>query len=720
MTFFNAILLWGAAALLIPLIIHLLNRRRVQRVAWGAMNLLREALRQRKRNLRIEQLLLLLTRIAIPIVLALCLARPVMTWFRQLIGANKNSLAVLLDNSFSLRAPGPGGTARDRSRDDLRRILESLPRGSDVSVILAGSPPRLLLGQPVTILDQIPEVLQADPGLAGPLALHDAFQIAGAELKRMSNAAREVLVISDFQRSDWHGLAEGGTLAPLEALKKDPSPPLLTFYRVAGDLQENLSVASVEPSAFIVAKGQTIALRARLQNHGPRPYQDVAVHLEADGARLRSTRVSVAPNAETVLTLSHAFETAGDHSLTVRLEGDSFPEDNAWPLVIPVREKVNCLLLGDLQTKAAALDGPTDFLELALEPHQSASAKTLKDVIHVATLDYRRFTEKSLSGIEVVILSNVEKLNGRPLRDLEEFVKRGGGLAIFAGPSVDSRSYDQDYWKDGKGLLPCAIRGAGHVDDGQPPARILSRRHTHPAMVYFNDARGLRLQDAAFQHWLKFERIEGESRTLLSLDRGDPLMVEKPFGKGRVIAVASTANALWNNLPLQPVFVPLMQRLVTYLAVQSAAPQSQQSGTPLHVSLPQDPSRETFALTDPLGRIHELTPQTDRDGNVFADYKATQQPGVYELRAKSAPATDAPRRFAFHLNPAESDLAPLPPAKLRETANRLGAAFAESYREYERLDRTRRHGSEIWQPLLLVLLLLLFFEVWLQQRISRA
>ena len=318
-----------------------------------------------------------------------------------------------------------------------------------------------------------------------------------------------------------------------------------------------------------------------------------------------------------------------------------------------------------------------------------------------ATLDYRRFTEKSLNGIEVVILSNVEKTGGRLLHDLEEFVKRGGGLIIFAGPSVDSRSYEQEFWKNGKGLLPCAIKGAGHIDDGQAPARILSQRHTHPATVYFNDARGLRLQDAAFQHWLKFERIEGESRVLLSLDRGDALMVEKPFGKGRVIAVASTANALWNNLPLQPVFVPLMQRLVTYLAVQSAAPQSQPSGTPLRVNFARDQSREIFALTDPLNQSHDLTPQTDKDGNVFADYGATQQPGVYELRAKSAAKTDPPRRFAFHLNSAESNLAPLPPAKLRETAARLGAAYAESYQDYERLDRTRRHGSEIWQALLL-------------------
>ena len=182
-----------------------------------------------------------------------------------------------------------------------------------------------------------------------------------AELKRMSNAAREILLISDFQQTDWRAIAEGGTLPALEALKKEQPAPLLTFYRVAGDLQENLSVASVEPSAFVVARGQTIALRTRLQNHGPRAYQDIAVHLEADGARLRTTRVSVAPNAETVLTLSHAFDTAGDHSLTVRIEGDSFPEDNAWSLVIPVREQVNCLLLGDLADEGRAARWPDRF-----------------------------------------------------------------------------------------------------------------------------------------------------------------------------------------------------------------------------------------------------------------------------------------------------------------------------------------------------------------------
>ena len=719
MSFLNAILLAGAAAFLLPLIIHLINRRRVVRIEWGAMNLLHEALRQRKRNLKLEQLLLLLTRIAIPIVLALCLARPVMSWLRQIPGLNKSSLLVLLDNSFSMRAPGVGGTVRDRAADDLHRVLDNLPRGSDVDVVLAGSPSRALLPETSAVHEAIFDKLQTEPSLAGPLALQDLFQTASAELKRLGNASREVLLMTDFQQSDWRTISEGGAIPGLEALKQTQPAPLLTFFRQASDLRENLSVASVEPSAFVVAKGQPIALRTHIRNHGPRAYQDIAVHLEADGARLRTTRASIAPNAETVLTLSHSFETAGDHSLTVRLEGDAFPEDNAWSIVMPVREQVNCLLISN-DLKAAPLEGSTDFLEIALTPHQSAKTASLKDVIVTTNLPHLKFTEKAMNGAEVMILSDVEKFANYNTAKIEDFVKRGGGLIIFVGPSMDSRTYEQELFKNGKGLLPCSIKGAGHVDQGQTAARILSQRHTHPALTYFNDERGLKLQDASFQHWVKFDKIEGDARVLLSLDRGDPLMVERPFGKGRVIVVASTANAQWNNLPLQPVFVPLMQRLVTYLATQNAAPQSQPCGTELRVPLRKEQSREFFTLTDPRNQQHELKPQTDKDGNLFLSHADTRQPGVYELRSQQAPKNDPPRRFAFHLDPAESDLTPLNPTKAREIATRAGAGYAENFQEYEALDRTRRHGSEIWQPLLLALLALLFFEVWLQQRISRA
>lgn len=718
MNFLNAILLAGAAAFLIPLAIHLLNKRRVQTVRWGAMFLLQEALQQRKRNLKIEQLLLLIVRVGIPIVLALCLARPVFNLLRQLPGMGKNSLVIVLDNSYSMRAPTAGGTARDTAQRDVKRILENLPGGSDVSVILAGQPSHLLLDQPTTALDLLPKDLEKVTSFAGPVALNDAFQLASAELKRMGNAGKEVVLISDFQQSDWRSLQEGGTFPALEALKQSDPAPLLTFYRIASDLQENLVLSSVEPSAFVVAKDQTIALRARIQNHGSRAYQDLAVHLEADGSRVRSSRISIAANAESILTLNHTFSTAGDHSLTVRVEGDTFTDDNSFSLVIPVREQVNTLLLNGGKN-SGTLAGSTDFLEIALTPHQRASA-TLKDVIKSNVLDYKQLRDKSFENVEVVVMSNVEKLNGRGFTDLQQFVERGGGLLIFMGPDCDERWYKQEFFRDGKGLFPAPLEGFGHVDDGQTPARIISQRFTHPATSYFNEARGMRLQDAAFTHWQRFGKLSDDTRVLLSLDRGDPFLIEKPYGQGRVIVAATTANAQWSNLPLQPVFVPLMQRLVTYLATQNMSPQFQPCGSALHVGLDKSQANDVFTLIDPQNQIHELKPQTSKEGVTFLEFADTQTSGIYELRSNLAAKTDPPRLFAFNLNPAESNLVALPEAQVREMAVRFGASFTDNADHYQRLDLTRRHGSELWQPLLALLLVALFGEVFLQQRIARA
>jgi hypothetical protein len=99
MTFLNIALLAGGLTFLIPLLIHLLNKRKVVTVRWGAMHLLHEVIRQKKRKMKIEQLLLLVTRVAVPIILALCLARPVLTALRSL-GMGSSSLIVILDDSF--------------------------------------------------------------------------------------------------------------------------------------------------------------------------------------------------------------------------------------------------------------------------------------------------------------------------------------------------------------------------------------------------------------------------------------------------------------------------------------------------------------------------------------------------------------------------------------------------------------------------------------------
>ncbi|MEM7293013.1 MAG: BatA domain-containing protein, partial [Pseudomonadota bacterium] len=111
MSFLNWVLLGGTAAFSIPLLIHLLNRSRYQTIEWGAMHLLDTAFQANNKRIRIEQLILLLVRCSIPVLLALCLARPVLTAWKTLPGETPQSVVVLLDNSYSMEIEDSTGTA---------------------------------------------------------------------------------------------------------------------------------------------------------------------------------------------------------------------------------------------------------------------------------------------------------------------------------------------------------------------------------------------------------------------------------------------------------------------------------------------------------------------------------------------------------------------------------------------------------------------------------
>ena len=719
MNFLNIALLAGAAAFLIPLIIHLLNKRKVVTVRWGAMHLLHEVIRQRKRKMKIEQLLLLITRIAIPIVLALCLARPVLTALRSL-GLGSSSLIVMLDDSFSMRAPAektatPGASVADQARTDLQQITEALPKGSAAQIVLSGGTPRKLLDQATTSLDLIPKKLGDVPSMSGPVSANDAFQAATSALKDAPNAAREVVIVSDFQEADWIAIADGAALPALESLSKQEPKPQITFYRIGSDLAENLSIASADLSALVAAETQPIGLRVRIKNHGKRPWQDIPVHLEADGARLRTARVAVAPEGEAVLSFTHAFDKVGDHSLSVRLEGDSFADDNAFHSIVQVRNQLNVLLI-DGKPGAAPLEGATDFLELALTPH-TAAANTLKDLIRTKKVDLRKLRDDDFKQTEVIILANVEKLQGRAQSDLDKFVKEGGGLLIFAGPDCDIDWYNRELYRKGEGLLPAAIKGQARAELTAAPARVLMQRLTHPSVLYFNDARGGRLQDAEFRHWFEFAQPTNNAppQRILNLDRNVPLLLEKKHGQGRVIAAATTANAEWTNMPLQPFFVPLMQRLTTYLATEGSAPAWQLVGSTIRLNLEKAELGTEFTLRDPTGQTQTLKSQQEGD-KVFVQSPPIAQPGIFQLQRVG---TNKTTFHAFNTDNTESDLKPLPADQIKKIADRHEASFADSLPGYQALDRTRRHGSELWQPLLIALLALLFFEVLLQQRIAK-
>src|SRR3954449_11960966 len=129
MTFLSPLLAWGMLLGLIPLIIHLLNRRRFRRVEWAPMRYLKLTIQRNRRRIEIEQLLLLLLRIALPVLLFFYLARPVLnpTGLERWLGSGgRTSQVVLVDDSLSMGYASDGPAAFRRAKELAGALLAAV------------------------------------------------------------------------------------------------------------------------------------------------------------------------------------------------------------------------------------------------------------------------------------------------------------------------------------------------------------------------------------------------------------------------------------------------------------------------------------------------------------------------------------------------------------------------------------------------------------------
>jgi len=721
MTFLNLIFLGGISAASIPLIIHLLHRNRFKVVKWAAMHLLEPLQRTQRRRIRLEQLLLLLVRCLIPTVLALLMARPVLTGMRSLMGAAKTSVVILLDNSYSMDVGTANRTAFIQGRDAAGRLIRALPRGSEVAVVLMGGQPTPLLDEPTFNTDRAERQLAKLQTGFGAAAVPAALEMAAGLLGKMREAHRELVVISDFQKISWADTEGADRARAAELLKKLPVPPTVTFLHISHEDQNNVSVQSLDLSRFVLGVGQKFQVRAHLKNHGDTAFPNLRVYFRVDNQERGVTQLALGPQETAQALFTHTFETPGSHVIAVEADApDALKLDNSLLAAVPVWDRLPVLLVNG-KTGRAPLEGETDFLEIALRPYSSANA-TLADLITTTVIEPERLHQNALKDQRVVVLANVRELYDAQLQLLEKFVRNGGGLLIFPGDRIKTAFYNTKFFNDGQGLFPARLLSLeGGLNDQDPHTSILAQRYEHPALQVFNNPRQGDLAAATVRLWYKFAEKSAAQPTasdpfvLARLGTGDPFLMEKKFGDGTVMASSVPCSAEWSNLPMRPFYLPLMQQLVTYLATKFDPPRNVDVGRPLVAVLPASLGGKTLEMTDPTGARHKLTVRSET-GRALVTFSETHRPGLYLLEM---PAGTNPIHFVVNTSRAESDLRQLTADQIRTAAKPFDAAVVGSWDEYQKLEQRRRYGREIWRPLLWVLLGLVVTELLLQQRIGR-
>ena len=717
MNFLNLALLGGVAALAIPILIHLFHKSRFKVVKWGAMHLLEAVIRKNQRRVQLEQWILLAIRCAIPTLLALAMARPIWKGAQRLLGEAKTSTVVLLDNSYSMDAARAGTTAFNLAKDETLRLINELRQGSEMHAILMGEGGRGVLDAPTYDLSRVTQALAKTTAGFGAARIPESLDFAAGAFEKMHENARQLVVLTDFQRVSFPATEDELVKKALARLRSHPAAPNVAFWDVGQQAEENIAIESLDFSRLMVGVGQKVQIRANLRNYGDANRTDFRVTLKVDGKDKAASQVALGPRAKAQVLFTQSFDTAGSHVIETSIEPDVLAADNTFLASIPVRDRVPVLIVdGAPGATSDDISSETGYLQIALSPF-SAGKIELSDLIQTRVIPADALSAKALAESAVAVLANVRRLSNDQVRAVHEFAKSGGGILLFPGDRTDAAWWNEAF----KDLTPLLLGPlAGDLKETSRGTGIAAQRFENPALELFNDPRNGTMSEAAVKMWFRGRLAPRaadapEPVVLARFESGDPFLAEKVFGKGRVIACSTAADADWGNLPARPFYLPLVQRLCVHLASTVFPPRNLDVGQELVSFLPVAAAGKKALITGPDGITVEA-PIVKKDERGVVEFGPLYLPGLYSL----VPPGGDPIHYVVNADRKESDPARLSDAEIAEFAKVHDVPVVRSASEFRDLEHRQRFGHELWKWLLATLLALIFLELFLEHRFANA
>ncbi len=620
-----------------PVLAHLARRQPRQEVAYGAMLLLRRLQKRQRRRRRLHDLLLLLLRVLAVAAVVAAVARPELRWPEADPAAEvPGPVVVVLDNSLSMdQRVGELGSATvfSQARDAAAAWVRALPEGSRAGVVSIGGPAMVHTPELVTDRGAVADTLAGLQQSHGTTDLVGGLQLAR---RLLDGEGGRVVVFTDEAGPEAVPAARG----ELELYSRQNIA--LVPRVVRGPTAANVVVTGAEYGDGV--EGGTV--RVTLANHGPVPVEVPLVVALPDGTEITAFAELPAEGVgEEMVTVPRV--TDGGVAVA-RVDDPSLPADDAYAFHLP-RVGASRVLVVDGDPGLTPTASEVYFLERALAPWgpgrvQAGVLPEITPVAGVARLDP--------AVHRVVMLANVSDPSGIAPR-LTDFVRRGGGLVIALGDNVTAENYNGAL----AGLLPAPLRRprslAAPGEKGEPTALPAAE-----VALFSPFVRGGR---AGFGrvHWRTLATLEpfaadDERRVLLETESGLPLLVERRVGLGRVLLFTGTLDLGWGDFPLQAVYMPFVQRLVSYLGGETGG-----GGARVEALVDEVVNIDAPGDLAALGELEITGP----DGPVAARVRSDgvsfvpRRPGAYTLRSPGAPPV---AWVAVNPDARESDLRPGP------------------------------------------------------------
>lgn len=664
--FGSPLLLGGLVLAGIPILIHLLHRRRFVEVEFAAIQFLLDATRKRARQTRIEQLILLMLRTLVLALLVLVMARPHFESSGAVLTGDEPTHRILVvDTSFSMQVatdsnelqPGQNAseaeeTAINRAREAIARFVSESRRGDAWNLVqIAGQEPFGVINAAAynseAVLEEAANLIATDSN--GDLT--GAFETVLSMLKQVPEIRRkEVVFVSDLQATMWAPESSSRRRRLKELARKIGKLARISVINATGAGSRNLAVTALEMESGTASTDQPVAFRSSVRNFSDSPLRAQVVELLVDGRLVDTRRVDLPSGIDVPVNWTHTFRSSGEYRVEVHLQDDSLPVDNRRWLAVPVREELKVLLV-DGTPSGRERESATYYVVRALDPStldDSASTFVRPQIIAEGEL-----SSVNLSQYDTVVLCNVGLLTEPEASMLESFVLGGGGLVVLPGDRVNADSYNQRLYRDGQGILPARM---GTVQEVNEPDRVLTfdaRGFGHPLVRAFRGNPGAGLESTMTQRYIELTPAESASVGLWFSD-GAPALVESSSGTGRVILSATSADDRWGAWAIwAPSFVPIMNEMVLHSVANRWKNRQLNVNEPLFTTWPARVFDMPVSVQSPDGSEATLSLQDDGDA-LIAAFDETRRAGIYELRLGSP--LNRKELYAVNVDPIESDL----------------------------------------------------------------
>jgi hypothetical protein len=634
------------------------------------------------------------------LILILLLAHP---FFQSGVGLFAGgaplSSVIVLDNSLSMKLSQEGegyGQAKEAAR-----VLISSLREEDQAALI---PTNTLDGQQIRIKEDQKALLRRLDGIPVSAGTADfSFALRKAyELLKEPSGQKAIWLITDMAQTGWDLLA-------LSSMQEyDPQIPLKIIKVGKNGGLPNATIKEIKMQEQGVAVGLPIHLDAVIANFSNEEIKDVLVQLHLNDKKKEQRLVSLSPKEELTVGFDFSPEKPGSTTGYVELKKAGVVGNPIVYFTILAREKLKILIVdGDPQT--SLVQSESFFLTRALNPGGGKdSSFFLPTVIIPESLN-----SVSLKSYQAIVFCNVPMIPDAILPRLREYLLRGGGLFLFLGDRVRVDDYNRKLFNAPPPILPDRL-GEKRVIFGSKGEEIGTVNVTHPSLKS--------LAGKVLETSLKSAKVNGYFRTrisgassLLTLANGDPLLVEKKVGPGRVLLFTTSADLEWSDLPFKTVYLPLMQSLVSYLsgnnrgsadtgttagAARSFSFPSSFTGKSIRIIKPDDTKRETKFLAD--------------GEKASAAFKENDLAGIYRLSLPGRSQDNLPVPAIYAVNPPflESRLTKISADELQSKLDPIDFEIIPP-------DSLEQGGTrmDLSLPLLILLIAILALEGWLSQRI---